>query len=157
MKIKELLEKWNIQGLKIKTPILEMDWCPDNADKDAAWDLYVELLTRVTTQPLANNYGVEKAALNSVFSLFQVTRDTLKKHGRASIEFTRISVIMLNQIIRPFTAKWHLKISENNSLPNELRFEFREDLRILQIKLVAYTQLLSELAEVEDLTGMDEY
>lgn len=50
MRIGELFETWNLTGLKVKTPILEMDWAPSDADKDAAWDLYVELLTRITTQ-----------------------------------------------------------------------------------------------------------
>lgn len=55
MKIKDLFEKWNLTGLKIKTPILDLDWKPSDTDKDAAWDLYVELLTRITTQPLLSS------------------------------------------------------------------------------------------------------
>lgn len=30
---------------KNKIPLAEMEWRPSDADKDAAWDLYVELLT----------------------------------------------------------------------------------------------------------------
>jgi hypothetical protein len=66
MKIKDLFEKWNLTGLKIKTPILDMDWKPSDPDKEAAWDLYVELLTRITTQPLPDEDGVEQTALDSI-------------------------------------------------------------------------------------------
>jgi hypothetical protein len=155
MKIKDLFEKWNLKELKVKTPIMDMDWKPEDKDKDAAWDLYVELLTRITTQPLPDNAGVEQTALDSVHSLFQVTRDTLKRHGRSCVEFTRISIIVLNQVIRPFTAKWHL-LSAQNAFENDgSKKEFREDLAELQSKLIAYTKLLSEIADVEDLTEMD--
>jgi hypothetical protein len=152
MKFRELFEKWNLTGLKVKTPIMDMEWNPSDPDKDAAWDLYVELLTRITTQPLQNSYGVEKTALESVYSLFEITRQTLKENGRSCIEFTKISVIILNQVIRPFTAKWH-HLSEQKAFEDPERCrEFRSELAILQIDLRNYTKLLADLANVEDLT-----
>jgi hypothetical protein len=36
-----------------------MEWKPSDPDKAAARDLYVELLTRITTQPLPDEDGVE--------------------------------------------------------------------------------------------------
>ena len=36
-------------SLKIKTLFLEMDFKPQEADRAVAWDLYIELLTRITT------------------------------------------------------------------------------------------------------------
>ena len=82
MRIKDLFEKWGLVGLKVKTPILEMEWEPSDPDKDAAWDLYVELLTRITTQRLPHEHGTEEAALESVHKIFELTRTTLKEHGR---------------------------------------------------------------------------
>ena len=81
MRMKDLFEKWGLTGLKVKTPILEMDWEPSDPDKSAAWDLYVELLTRITTQPLDDAHGDEKTALDSVYSLFAETRAVLKANG----------------------------------------------------------------------------
>jgi len=52
MKFQDLFDNWNLKGLKIKAGFAEMEWKPNDADKDAAWDLYVELLTRITTQAL---------------------------------------------------------------------------------------------------------
>lgn len=155
MKIQDLFEKWNLSGLKVKTPILDMEWKPSDPDKDAAWDLYIELLTRITTQPLPDEDGVEVTALSSIFALFGITRQTLKEHGRSCIKFSRIAVIVLNQIVRPFTAKWHRK-SENGAFdsPDECA-KFRSELQILQIQLRNYTGLLADLANVEDLTGIE--
>ena len=155
MKIRDLFERWNLTGLKVKTPILEMDWKPGDTDKDAAWDLYVELLTRISTQPLPKETGVEKNALDSVYSIFPLTRETLKRHGRAAVSFSRIAIIVLNQIVRPFTAKWH-RLASLNAFDDPKQCEtFRKELIDLQTKLKHYTQLLADLANVEDLTEMD--
>ncbi|WP_279452572.1 hypothetical protein [Aeromonas hydrophila] len=79
MKFKKWLEEWDMTSLKIKTPFLEMDWSPKDEDKEAAWEMYIELLTRVTTQSLSSDTGNEDAALKSVHSLFAITRDIIKK------------------------------------------------------------------------------
>lgn len=152
MKIKDLFEEWNLIGLKIKTPILDMDWKPSDPDKAAAWDLYVELLTRITTQPLPTEDGVEQTALDSVHALFGLTRETLKNHGRKCIQFARIAIIILNQVVRPFTAKWHRKSQQGAfASPDECQ-QFRQELQALQTQLRNYTRLLAKLADVEDLT-----
>lgn len=156
MKMKDLFEKWGLTGLKVKTPILEMDWEPNDPDKNAAWDLYVELLTRITTQKLPDGHGTEEAALESVHKIFGLTRSTLKAHGRKAENFTRVAVIVLNQIIRPFTAKWH-RLSEQNAFTEDSKCaEFRSELAGLQQQLRAYTKMLSDLADVEDMTEMED-
>lgn len=156
MRMKDLFEKWGMTGLKVKTPILEMDWEPSDHDKNAAWDLYVELLTRITTQQLPEEHGIEEAALESIHKIFGLTRTTLKEHGRKAENFTKISIIVLNQVIRPFTAKWH-RLSEQGAFGDEAgRTEFRDDLSQLQDRLRAYTKMLSELADVEDMTEMED-
>ncbi len=107
MKWRKWLENWDMTSLKISAPFLEMEWNPAEPDKDAAWELYVELLTRITTQPLPDEDGDEETALQSVYALFGLTRSIIKSHGRDCREFTKIAIVVLNQIIRPFTAKWH--------------------------------------------------
>ena len=155
MKMRDLFEKWNLTGLKVKTPILELDWTPGDPDKDAAWDLYVEMLTRISTQPLPTESGVEKTALDSVYSIFPLTRDTLKRHGRGAVSFSRIAIVVLNQIVRPFTAKWH-RLSLLEAFDDPAQCEtFRNELAELQTQLRHYTQLLADIANVEDLTEMN--
>lgn len=155
MKLRDLFETWGLTGLKVKLPILEMDFEPGDADRNAAWDLYVELLTRIATQGLPDDHGIEPAALESVYTLFPLTRNTLKQHGRKAVGFTRVAVIVLNQIVRPFTAKWH-RLAEQGAFDNADQCNaFRNELRTLQVKLKRYTQLLADLADVEDLTDME--
>lgn len=156
MKFKELFENWGLKGLKINVGVAEMEWSPATEDSDAAWDLYVELLTRITTQPLPDDAGIEATALASIHSLFGLTRETLKHHGRKAEKFTKIAIIVLNQVIRPFTAKWH-KLSTENAFQNaDQCAEFRTELKELQSKLICYTRILADVAEVEDLTTLEE-
>jgi hypothetical protein len=156
MKLKDLFEKWGLEKLKVKLPILEMDWAPNDPDKNAAWELYIELLTRITTQRLPEEHGDEKTALDSVFSLFKTTREVLKRNGRGCVQFTRIAVIVLNQIVRPFTAKWH-RLSLEKAFEDKGKCKtFRIELIELQNDLMNYTKMLSDMAEVEDLTELEE-
>lgn len=156
MKWKEWLDKWSMTGLKISTGFLEMEWQPKDADRDAAWELYIELLTRISTQHLQPNHGDESAALGSIHSLFGLTRETLKRQGRHAGEFAKIAIVVLNQIIRPFTAKWH-KESLSGALDDDAHCkEFRDELAALQKQLRRYTKMLADMAGVEDLTELEE-
>ncbi len=155
MKWQKWLENWDMTSLKIKAPFLEMEWKPQDEDKAAAWELYVELLTRVATQKLDNKHGDEKTALDSVYSLFQITRQVLKNNGRHCTEFAKIAIVILNQVVRPFTAKWH-KLSLNGAFSDTNQCqEFRQELEEIQTFLKQYTKMLADMAGVEDLTNLE--
>ena len=144
------LEKWDMTSLKIKTPFLDMEWKPQDEDKNAAWELYIELLTRITTQPLDDEHGDEETALKSIYAIFPITREVIKANGRHCIEFTKIAIVVLNQVIRPFTAKWHgLSVSGAFSSKEGCQ-EFRRELLELQSVLNIYTKMLGEMAGIED-------
>lgn len=154
MKIRKLLENWDLTGLKVNLGFLEADWQPQEKDREAAWELYVEMLTRIVTQPLPAEHGDEKTALESVYALFGITREILRRKGRECIQFSKIAVLVLNQIVRPFTAKWH-RLSLAGAFEDEnRRREFREELAALQLVLRNYTRALAQIAEVEDLTAL---
>lgn len=155
MKWNKWLENWDMTSLKIKAPFLEMEWNPSEPDKKAAWELYIELLTRITTQPLGENDGDEKAALESVYSLFPTTRSIIKENGRDCIEFTKLAIVVLNQKVRPFTAKWHRAWLAHGLDSPELRKQFREELLEVQAVLRIYTGMLAQMAGVEDLTRLE--
>ena len=156
MELKKWLEKWDMTSLKINLKFLEMNWEPNTADQDAAWQLYIEMLTRIATQRLQPDHGDERTALESIHCLFGITRDILKIHGRDCVTFSKIAVVVLNQVIRPFTAKWH-KEALLNAFENEKKCqEFREELTLLQIQLRNYTAALADIAGVEDLTTLEE-
>jgi hypothetical protein len=157
MKWNDWIEKWDMSGLRIKASFLEMEWHPQEADRNAAWELYTELLTRITAETVNPDYADEEAALQSIYSIFPLTRDIIRRHGRECFEFTKIAVLILNQVIRPFTSKWH-KLQLAGAFHNMVNCKhFREELAVLQTKLRNYTKMLSDMAGVEDLTELEEY
>lgn len=154
MKLREWLDEWSMTSLKINAKFLEMEFKPSDYDKNAAWDLYIELLTRIATQHLDPEHGDEQTALKSIHSLFALTREVIKSQGRHCIEFTKIAVVILNQVIRPFTAKWHGLEVKGAFQEEDQRIAFRKDLSELQVSLRTYTKMLADMAGVEDLTEL---
>lgn len=152
MKWRSWLEEWGMTSLTIKTPFLEMEWEPKIQDIEAAWELYIELLTRTTTQDLLDEYGDEKSALESIYKIFPLTREIIKKYKRDCMEFTKIAIVVLNQKIRPFTSKWHKRTI--NGLNDTDKFEFREELKELQQILKIYTKMLGNMAGVEEINDL---
>ena len=157
MKLRQWLENWDMTSLKITAPFMEMEWSPKDEDKAAAWDLYVELLTRIATQPLDPSHGDEKTALDSIYSLFPITREILKVHTRECQEFAKIAIVVLNQIVRPFTAKWHRLSLQGAFSGPEANSEFRAELAALQARLKTFTKMLADMAGVEDLTTLEQH
>ena len=157
MKWNKWLEQWGMTSLRIKAPFLDMEWRPQDSDKAAAWDLYIELLTRITTQPLEDTHGDEETALKSIYTIFPLTREIIKKSGGHCIEFTKIAIIVLNQKIRPFTAKWH-RLSIQGAFADESQCkQFRLELSEIQSTLNIYTKMLGDMAGVEeDLTELED-
>lgn len=155
MKWKKWLENWDMTSLKVNLKFLEMEWQPKEPDKAAAWELYIEMLTRIATQNLRPEHGDEKTALDSIYNLFPLTREIIKRHGRDCIEFTKIAVIVLNQLVRPFTEKWHRESLKGAFKKKQKCDEFRRELTQLQTKLRQYTKMLAEMAGVEDLSQIE--
>lgn len=154
-KLGEIFKRFKIENISLSTEAAGVTITYTNWDSEVAWLMYVELLTRVTTQPLLESEGDEATALASIYNLFSITRDILKSYGKNAFNFTKISIIILNQKIRPFTAKWH-KLSINGAFNNKTHCsQFRSELEELRKVLVSYTKLLAEIANVEDLTKLE--
>ena len=49
-------------------------WEPDDNEREAAWEMYVEFVTRVTVVELGPDEGLLREALTSLYSLFATTR-----------------------------------------------------------------------------------
>ena len=151
----ELFKDFRLDRIKLNTKFAEAEFKFVEADKDAAWELYVELLTRAATQPLPDKEGVELAALESVYSLFETTRHILRRHGRRSQPFSKVAIPVLNQVVRPFTTKWHRLAEQGKLCDPEFRAEFRRELNDIQTELRKYNSMLAEIASVEDLTDLE--
>ena len=153
--LRQLFRSFNLENVKFNLKVVDVELSFQEVDKDAAWELYIELLTRITTQALPAEEGDEQTALDSVYSLFRTTREILRQRGRKTIEFTKVAIPVLNQVVRPFTAQWH-KESLAGAFDNEAkRKEFRDDLENLQQMLQNYNRILAHIAGVEDLTDLE--
>lgn len=155
MNLSTLFRKFHLDKIRLgpRWASLEMNFSED--DKNAAWELYVEMLTRIVTQPLPSENGDERTALDSVYSLFPTTREILHRHGRSAIQFSKVAIPVLNQVVRPFTAKWHREYLSGAFDDQGKRNDFRRELDVLQGDLRNYNRALAEIAGVEDLTDLE--
>lgn len=151
----KLFKQFNLERVTLNTGIGSVEMSFVDSDKDAAWELYIEMLTRIVTQPLSDGVGDETTALKSVYSLFPTTREILRKRGRKTLQFSKVAIPILNQIVRPFTAKWHKEQSQGGFDDSGKRAEFRAELQDLQKDLCNYNRMLAEIAGVEDLTELE--
>jgi len=93
--------------------------------------------------------------LDSIYRLFDLTRSVIKNYKRDCLEFTKIAIVALNQVIRPFTAKWH-KLSLQGAFDDTKKCkQFRLELLELQEELFKFTKMLADMAGVEDLTKLE--
>jgi uncharacterized membrane protein len=142
--------------------VSELKFVVNNEARQVAWKLYVETVTRVSTQPLADEDGFIREALTSVYGLFATTRDVLKDSrpsvpvsGDPTVEY--LAVTMLNRELRPFLSKWHPRLREyEKSHPDDREsawpgnVECRSELRVVQDHLAEFARGFARLAGVRD-------
>jgi hypothetical protein len=127
---------------------------PKSPDAAPAHLLRIELATRITTQRLHYRSGEEETAVESVHLLFPKVRELLANYPDAKI-FCKIGLRLLNQILRPYTARWHGWMTESEESAGgtprfrdeRVRRMFRVELRELQARLVGYQRVFESLAE----------
>jgi len=150
---------------------LEGTWVPDKKERDAAWEMYIELVTRISMVELIPDEGLLREALSSLYTLFGITREILRKYGPAvakpkhkgNLSFGYLAIIILNSAIRPVLAKWHPLLldyeskRENSLSPLEhekqwdKKEELRKELNDLRAILIDYGDILSKVAKVPPL------
>lgn len=161
--------------VKLNLHVLEISgtWEPNDTERRAAWELYVELVTRVSVVPLRADEGLCREALTSLYSLFTTTRDVLRRYGPEVAEPKRsgqynlgyLAVAMLNYGLRPLLASWHplLEDWENQRPTDRSRRdheqawtrigELRADLTNTRQILTGYASLLATACGVPNLLG----
>ncbi|MEH1165683.1 toll/interleukin-1 receptor domain-containing protein [Micromonospora sp. CPCC 205539] len=144
-------------------------WVPNDVERAAAWELHVELITRVTAVPL--QHGLLREALSSMYSLFGSFREILRRYGPDLAASTNDSdfnlgysvVTMLNYGIRPVLSYWHpeleawedLRSAGASRLEHERRWhradELRARLALTREQLSEYASLLANATGTRDL------
>ncbi|WP_224639111.1 hypothetical protein [Mesorhizobium sp. CA12] len=118
------------------------------SERAAAHSLHVELISRVTTQPLGYNEGSEESALKSVYSLFEVARELTKGAANAHT-FETVVWHVLNSFVRPFTAKWHLKAKAGQLRALDSTDLFRAELAEVQRRLILLDGVLTRIGAAQ--------
>jgi hypothetical protein len=118
---------------------------PTAADKKAAHQLLSELRTRITTQPLPYQYGVETRALESLVAIFELARQAMKDNDGCSV-FAQSATNVLNQVLRPVTTKWHRGLAEGRLASKDGADEFRTDLEHVRVELRTFAGQLQQMA-----------
>ncbi len=121
---------------------LAMSITPDQA---AAHQLLTELRTRISTQPLPYQHGVEARALQSMWEVFDQAREAIKQNPGCEV-FSARTTEVLNLSIRPLTAKWHRALDEGRLNGRDGADEFRLELHRVQKTLRAFTSELHQMA-----------
>ncbi|HWZ45871.1 MAG TPA: hypothetical protein VNW97_20530 [Candidatus Saccharimonadales bacterium] len=151
--------------MRIKIPwIGEVEWGEDPTERNAAWRLYIELVTRIAVQPLAADQGLLREALSSLHELFAATRETLKQAGpdvgASTGSVGGIAIAVLNRGLRPFLAKWHSRLADwepqrdprTGAGHHERQWaeysQMRAELEALRVNLELYAQVLATIAGV---------
>lgn len=165
--------------VKLSLPYLadvEGTWEPDEQERAAAWEMYVELITRVSLEHLRPDEGLLREAFSSLYTVFDATRQILRKHGPTvavpkggySMSFGLIAVSVLNGALRPVLTRWHpLLLDYENARPvehspyeYELRWkhydQVRNTLNNLRDVLAEYADVLARVAGVPSLVIPEE-
>jgi hypothetical protein len=143
------MEIWKISDRAVASGREDEFWAPTAADRALAWDIYVELRTRVAVQELGDDEGDDATALKSIYELFPLSRECMRKHGVGCAHTGALLTAFLNQKVRPFTAAWHKKSvnEEWGKNPGVARPDFREALRRVQPVLRELATALSNLGD----------
>jgi transcriptional regulator with XRE-family HTH domain len=140
----------------------------DAAERSAAWELYIELVTRTAVSRLGPNDGLLREAVDSLYSLFETARGILRRHGPlvAQVNGTRshtfggLTLDILNDVLRPLLSEWHpLLLHYESQRPSRVSAveherawarneELREVLAEVRITLDEYAEHLAMVAGV---------
>ncbi|MFF2125397.1 hypothetical protein ACFVW1_08330 [Streptomyces olivochromogenes] len=152
----------SLTEVRITVPQLsELTFVVNDHTRAVSWQLFVESVTRISTQRLDDDEGFLREALTSLYGLFATTRDILKAarptSHRDGVTVEYLAVNLLNRELRPFLSKWHPRLREFESAHPELNesawteaAECRRELALLQVNTREYVLSFARLAGVRD-------
>ncbi|MEV7884843.1 hypothetical protein ACWD3I_18620 [Streptomyces sp. NPDC002817] len=149
-------------------------WEPADAERGAAWELYLELVTRVSVEELDPEQGFLREALSSLYTFFDTTREILRRYGPevapplapGHVSFGVLAVTVLNRVLRPLLSSWHPRLAAYESqrpegvdpVVWERQWEHADVLRAriaeVRVTLASLAENLREVADVSDLINL---
>ncbi|MEU5889928.1 hypothetical protein ABZ835_24250 [Streptomyces sp. NPDC047461] len=149
-------------------------WEPADAERSAAWELYLELVTRVSVEELDTEEGFLREALSSLYTFFDTTREILRRYGPevapplapGHVSFGVLAVTVLNRVLRPLLSSWHPRLTAYESrrpegvdpVAWERQWDHADALRAriaeVSVTLASLAENLREVADVSDLINL---
>ncbi|MEM7394278.1 MAG: hypothetical protein AAF492_18215, partial [Verrucomicrobiota bacterium] len=144
-------KRWELENPGLSGDRLNVFWAPTEEDKSAAWEIYIQLSSRITIQTMSSDQGDDKTALTSVYKLFPLAREIFARHGRRSSNLATLVLTFLNQRVRDFTTHWHGKVTDDENLfdHDHEHENFRTELERVRKSCVRLAKALADIAEVE--------
>jgi hypothetical protein len=156
-----------LTGVTVSVPQLsQLNFAVTHESQLVAWKLFVEMLTRVSTQPLTEGSGRVRSALTSLHGLLGFVRETLKESPpsrrtghQPTVE--QLALILVISDLRPFVTRWHQAFNEwqdlnpgaaESSWP--LNKECRAELAAVQKCLREYVLSFGALAGVPNASDI---
>lgn len=148
------VEDWRVEQIEIQG----IKFTSSGMQRRVAWRLFVEIATRIATQPVEEEAGDDGVALTSLYQLFQVTRKALTEMeptpNAIGPTVETYAMDMLNRDLRPFLSKWHPKwdqFAKTGTGEWPLHAEFRRELANVQREIRRRAHGLAELAGVKNV------
>jgi hypothetical protein len=139
----------------------------EDVDRRLAWELHVELASRISAVELGPDEGLLSEALNSLYSVFVKARQALVSSppeadaGPDSVH--AVAIRLMNKGLRPFLSRWHpALVAHQQQRPAgvsefdheqawELGARLRTELADLQVLLREIARHLAERANAMSL------
>lgn len=161
----ELMQRWTSDQNLVRE-MRKLDQVLSEAEESVGWHILVELVSRTATQPLSAQIGDIHEALTSLYKLFDIIREQLKRlppaarfvaQGDRPKTVDGIALTILNEHLRPFLAKWHPELSkwERRETKTEVVWPeekaCRKELEKTRLAIVNETIELGKLIGVQNL------
>lgn len=126
------------------------------------------MVTRTPLGDFSLREGSVREALTSIYSLFDTTRNILRRYGpsvarpknEAGLSFGYLAVSMLNLVLRQLLTEWHPRLRAWEEVNPGMREDEWPDLREFRIaldeardQLRLYARLFADVADVPELLG----
>ncbi len=154
-----------------QTDKIEGIWLPTENERNAAWDMYVELITRIPVAYIRPGERTLRLEMSSLYKLFDITREILRKYGpsvarprcEGQLSFGYLAVRVLDMILRPFMVKWYPLLLDYDSTrkktesahDHEMKWERYDELvralREVRDALIQYANVLARASEVSSM------
>jgi hypothetical protein len=147
---------------------LDGNWEPEERERQAAWELYVELITHISVAELEPKEEILGERMTALYLLYDTSREILRKYGpelgrpnaRSSVSFATLAMAAMGYVLQPILAKWHPRLASYEatrppSVPSvewEAKWEHAQELRwVLQRArrtMIEYADVLALAAKI---------